>query len=250
MYRIFGIERLFQLINDQSLALLSPRKWEDPYEKALQDLLETKNTFKIYGLCWSLRSKSDALWRIYSPNKLGVRVSTTIGRFIDAVKCANDLDERRFFVGKVSYIPEIVRPYNKLYDFGEGRLSLDQRDFSRNIYKLSDAINDMVADRDKSAIRNPSDVAKTFLVKRKAFEHESEIRYIYVDGHNNVANDGVYKIKIDPIQLISTIQFDPRMKDDVYESLKKAIAANVAPHSIKITKSDLYKSPEKLISKI
>lgn len=248
IYRIFGIERLFQLINEETLALLAPRKWEDPYEKALQDLLETKNKFKIYGLCWSSRSRSDALWRIYSPNKLGVRVSTTIGRVIDSIRDSHEFNNDNLFVGAVSYLPETTRYHDKLFDFGKNKLSLSAEDFSRPIVTMSDAIKDMIKDKEAQHRRKAEDIAKIFLVKRKAFDHESEVRFIYVD-RNNVNNmDGVLKIKIDPVKLISAIQFDPRMKDDIYNSLKKALLANVAAGNIRISKSDLYKSPEEIIS--
>ena len=233
MYRIFGIERLFQLINGEELALLAPRKWEDPYEKALQDMLETQNNFRSYGLCWSSRSRSDALWRIYSPNSLGVRVSTTIGHLTDAILPNNSFSEENFFMGAVSYLPEKTSFPNRMFDFGKNKLSLNQRDFNRRIVTISDALKDMAAAKNRH--RSTSDIAKTFLVKRKAFDHESEMRFIYVDGNNNGSDGNIYKIPIDPFKLISTIQFDPRMNDDVYEALRKAILASASPHKITIS---------------
>lgn len=243
-YRIFGIERLFQLLNEQSLALLAPRKWEDPYEEALQNMLETKNAFRIYGLCWSSRPRSDALWRIYSPNSLGVRVSTTIGHLTDAIIPGDSFSEDNLFVGSVSYIPEIT---DKVFDFGKAKLSLQKEDFNRTIVTISDAIKDMLTDRDRRAQRSEADIAKTFLVKRYAFNHESEVRFIYVDRGQNT-NNGIYKIPINPLKLIRSIQFDPRMDDDVFKSLKEAVIASAGTNKIRITKSDLYKSPEQLIS--
>lgn len=212
-------------------------------------MLETKNRFKIYGLCWSSRSRSDALWRIYSPNSLGVRVSTTVGRVIDSIRPGKYFSEKHFFIGDVSYLPEKTNYPDRPFDFRKGKLSLKQSDFNRRITTISDAIKDMVVDKSKNIPRQPADIAKTFLVKRKAFDHESEVRFIYVDGRSSEADDGVFKIPIDPVTLISTIEFDPRMNDDVYESLRKAVLANLQgrEHKIRVTKSDLYKSPEKLI---
>jgi len=248
VYRIFGIERLFQLINERSLALLAPRKWEDPYEKALQDMLEIKSNFRIFGLCWSSRSKSDALWRIYSPNSLGVRVSSTLGRISDAIKPNKIFSSEKFFVGSVSYIPELTA---NIFDFGKAKLSLQKKDFNRTIITVADAIQDMLSDKSRNAPRSEAEIAKTFLVKRFAFNHESEVRFIYVDRdqHQDKEKDGIYKIPIDPLKLIRTIQFDPRMDNDVFKALRKAVIASLGTNKITITKSDLYKSPEKLLSK-
>lgn len=248
VYRIFGVERLFQIINDKSLVLLSPGKWEDPYEQALQRLLETKNNNKIYGLCWSTRSRSDALWRIYSPNKLGVRISTTVGHIVDSILARdNKFVEKDFFFGAVTYLPESTSKPEPNTALGKHSLSLDRLHFNRDIFSIADAIKDMLDDKDKVAWRTPSEVAKTFLVKRLAFDHESEIRMIYVDGENYDSQNGTYKIKVDPLKLIRSIQFDPRMKDDVYLSLRKAVNASTGSDRIRMTKSDLYKSPEELI---
>lgn len=248
VYRIFGIERLFQIINERSLALLAPRKWEDPYEKALQDMLETKSNFRVFGLCWSSRSKSDALWRIYSPNSLGVRISSTLGRVAEAITPDNAFATENFYVGSVSYIPELT---SNVFDFGKAKLSLQKKDFNRTIITISDAIQDMLSDKNRSTPRTEADIAKTFLVKRFAFNHESEVRFLYVDRGQNQdkENNGIYKIPIDPLKLIRTIQFDPRMEDDVFKSLKKAVIASLGTKNITITKSDLYKSPEKLLSR-
>jgi hypothetical protein len=82
LYRTFGIERLFQLLTEKKLTLLEPSKWDDPYERALQNLVTGQNQQikpGVFGLCWTLQGRSDAFWRIYSPNKLGVRISTTVG---------------------------------------------------------------------------------------------------------------------------------------------------------------------------
>jgi hypothetical protein len=250
MYRIFGVERLFQIINDKSLVLLSPGKWEDPYEKSLQELLETKNNNKIYGLCWSSRSRSDALWRIYSPNALGVRISTTVGNIVDSMLAGDrQFEANNFFVGAVTYLPESTKKSEPNTALGKHALSLDGSHFDRNIFTIADAIEDMLGEKGKKDRRKPSEIAKTFLVKRLAFDHESEIRMIYVDGENIASPNGTYKIKLDPLKLIRSIQFDPRMKDDVYLALRKAVNANTGDYRIRMSKSDLYKSPTKLISK-
>lgn len=67
------------------------KHWEDPYELFLfkQNIFIDGNPFhinkfdkKLYGQCWSLNKDTDAMWRIYSPKKKGVRIKTTIGKMI------------------------------------------------------------------------------------------------------------------------------------------------------------------------
>jgi hypothetical protein len=43
------------------------------------------------------------MWRIYSPDKSGVKVKTTIGKLIDSLDSAREI---KSFIGKVSYLPD------------------------------------------------------------------------------------------------------------------------------------------------
>lgn len=45
----------------------------------------------FYGQCWTLKSTSDAMWRIYSPKKDAVRVRTTIRKLAESLSCGLDL---------------------------------------------------------------------------------------------------------------------------------------------------------------
>ena len=39
----------------------------------------------LYGQCWTKTRESDAMWRIYSPNKNGVRIMTTPRKLLTAL---------------------------------------------------------------------------------------------------------------------------------------------------------------------
>ncbi|MBN1299346.1 MAG: hypothetical protein JW997_06650, partial [Actinobacteria bacterium] len=86
VYRVFSIKRLLQIIKTSKNVLVKPELWDDPFENILAKLkgyatkskmvLDLSSIFGIfYGQCWTLNvDESDALWRIYSLKKDGVRV--------------------------------------------------------------------------------------------------------------------------------------------------------------------------------
>lgn len=62
---------------------------------------------QYFGQCWTLKSASDAMWRIYSHDKQGIRIRTTIRKLIQSL--ANHCEEWAevcAFIGKVQYLNE------------------------------------------------------------------------------------------------------------------------------------------------
>ena len=87
IYRIFTREHFFSLFEAGENVLVSPKKWEDPFENVVLNAeVKTINGGSgeflfhdnVYGQCWSGRAASDAMWQIYSKNKDAIRVRTTI----------------------------------------------------------------------------------------------------------------------------------------------------------------------------
>ena len=114
IYRIFKLCRFKQLMCTNELVLVNPTKLDDPFENFFlratavdQDgtrysLEELQNAW--YLQCWTFKKESDALWRIYSPAKDGVRVSTTIRKLFSYIWDEKDPFSRlRYFIGKVCY---------------------------------------------------------------------------------------------------------------------------------------------------
>lgn len=78
IYRIFSFKRLKEILENNELGLVRPRKWDDPFENwLLKSTFLLKNgkeasimsSESFVGQCWSLTEESDAMWRIYSPKK-------------------------------------------------------------------------------------------------------------------------------------------------------------------------------------
>jgi hypothetical protein len=170
--------------------LVRPHNWEDPFENfVLNSSVEMadgevgKFGFHedFYGQCWTRHKASDAMWRIYSGNKTGVRVRTTIDKLARSLAAPlGDWAHVQAFIGKVKYLSDA-----KL------------KAFAASVF--SDGIN-------------PDTLASSLLVKRAAFSHEREVRLLYLEKENNKKQeDGFYRYPVDPHDLIDQIMVDPRL---------------------------------------
>lgn len=190
IYRILTLDRLFDTIVGKRLALVRPRLWDDPFENLLYQtpwktpagesisIEPLRNS--LYGQCWTLASESDALWRIYSPYKIGVRVSTTVGKLFSAVWNDDDrLVTNKYFIGKMEY-------------WSKSRLLK------------------MLGAPSKSIFDSTGRAQVVFLLRKpKAFQHEKEIRLVFHAIEDR--QDDVIFCPIDPNALFETLLFDPRM---------------------------------------
>ena len=221
IYRVFPRHRFFELFEERKNALVWPTKWDDPFENfILRSPVRTASGEKgefgfhkyLYGQCWTLHKRSDAMWRICSPEKDAVRIRTNVGKLIDSLSEANKGSETdRCFIGKVTYPTDA-----KL------------RKFARTVFK--DGLTTEA-------------VARSLLVKRNAFEHEDEVRLIYFEGDQTVHENGVYKYPLDPHVVFDQVMIDPRMSYKKYVSFKKEIIEKTGFDEARIKRSLLYKPP-------
>jgi hypothetical protein len=167
----------------------------------------------LYGQCWTLHKRSDAMWRIYSPDKDAVRIRTSVGKLIDSLCAANKgYETDRCFIGKVTYPTDA-----------------ELKRFARIVFK--DGLN-------------ANAIAQSLLVKRNAFEHEDEVRIIYFEGRQIQYENGVYKYPLDPHAVFDQIMIDPRMSYDDYIKFKDEIIQKTGFDETRINRSLLYKPPE------
>ena len=222
IYRVFPRDRFFQLFEEGMNALVWPTKWEDPFENfvlrspvrtAAGELGEFGFHKDVYGQCWTLHKASDAMWRIYSPKKDAVRLRTTVGKLLDSLCGANNNKENDCcFIGRVTYPKEA-----KL------------KKFARTVFK-----NGLTAEA----------VARSLLVKRRAFVHENEVRIIYFEGDQIVHAEGVYKYPLNPNAVFDQIMIDPRVSCESFTNFKDEIGKRTGFKVECIKRSLLYKPPE------
>lgn len=224
IYRVFKINHLIKLFEIKKNTLVKPELWDDPWENFLLKQTPKYNGQNVsldilrnnlFGQCWTLNEKeTDALWRIYSPRKNGVRVKTTLKKLWDSCwDIGTTKITGMFYIGKILYQEE-----NKLKKYFKNSQNLESTIFS----------------------------AHTLLYKRMEFEHEKEIRLIYYKNSKNknltTKTRKIYRYKIDPIKLFEEMLFDPQFDDVNYNKLKGELIKYGYKKS-KIKKSQLYQIP-------
>ncbi len=225
IYRIISLDRLYELFSTKTNVLVSPEKWDDPFENFILNskarLLDgeiVRLGFRddFYGQCWTRHKASDAMWRIYSPDSKGVRIRTTISKL--AASLAGTLGKWKNVqccIGKVSYL---------------------------NNSKLMAFANTVF----KGYINPPAYVlAKTLLVKRPAFRHEHEVRLLYFEKENGKKNT-IYKYDVEPHTLIDQIMIDPRLEYSEFKKVKSDIKS-ITNFKARILRSKLYTVPDDMV---
>tara|TARA_R110002124_G_scaffold195275_1_gene362349 strand:- start:5692 stop:6462 length:771 start_codon:yes stop_codon:yes gene_type:complete len=223
IYRIISYDRFLELFNTSKNTLVKPDLWDDNFENyALKSTLNYPDgsTIKLdvhkrmYGQCWTTERSSDAMWRIYSHDKYGLRIRTTIDNVLDSIGVATvDKPMSEYCIGKVKYESE------------------------RAIIKAAKE-----AFGPNGAITFGS-LFRSLLIKRKAFKHENEIRLLYFDWGKDLPEDELFKYDIKPHDLISQVMIDPRVGHKEFLRIKKQIIKDTGFQG-EIKRSLLYKLPK------
>ncbi|WP_243434063.1 DUF2971 domain-containing protein [Pseudomonas sp. 43(2021)] len=211
LYRIMRFDHAVQVLKG-TLFFSHPSQWEDPYETHVKHSYD----HAIFAQCWTTASMSDAMWRIYSPNFLGVRLRTRVGKLTQAMQAytANNKGFKRR-LEKVKY--------------------LSQADYKKETVQLESLMSD-------SDFTSPSLGADLLCIKRSAFEHESEVRAILFNSNAERKEGGVLKgitVDFDGIDLIDSILFDPRAPDEICHAMRHYLK-EVLKFPGAVRKSKLY----------
>ncbi len=221
IYRIFSIGRFKELMQTKELVLVNPKKWDDPFENFFLkanaidpngEIISLENIADSwYGQCWTYNKESDALWRIYRPNKDGIRVSTTIRKLFTWLWDENDrFRNLKYFIGKVTYMQR-----SEIEDFME-KTSFGDIAFGGQNDKF----------------------ARLLCIKRLEFSHENEVR-ILVDDTNKKGRGGCYRVFFNYQDILEDVCIDPRLNTADYSAIKEDLENHGC--TLPITQSELYK---------
>ena len=220
IYRIFPLFRFEEMMARKELVLVKPASWTDQYEGFLfkmRAVISGQNVGvgplleKIYSQCWMLCSDSEAMWHMYShPERLpqkwlhrtvykfsrwlngehthqGVKVRTTPRKLFEAfVDNTCVFEDLCYFMGKVEY------------------------------WQTTD-IDDLMADPSQvqALLLSPDGKGHVIasLIKRVAFEHEQEVRIIFVANRDDFdeSQNSFYRFPITPNALFEGVALDPRL---------------------------------------
>jgi hypothetical protein len=221
IYRIFSYQRFEELIKKNELVLVNPSKWDDPFENfflntevdcgnnEIASLDSIANSW--YGQCWTTNSDTDAMWRIYSPNKDGIRVSTTVRKLFSSIfNSTNPQAGLKYFIGLVKYKKqqEIIS-------------------FLKNITFM-----------DISMGGQNDNFAELLCIKRTEFSHESEVRLLVNDEGNNGVN-GCYKVPFSANKVLEEVCIDPRATPAEFNKIQNKVTGLGV--TLPIIQSALYK---------
>lgn len=95
VYRTTSLERIIDLLVNKKLTLVKPILWDDPLENLLwnqsyQTLDGRTVDFSalregVFGQCWTFNEEKDFSWRVYAPDKNGVKIETTVEKLHDSI---------------------------------------------------------------------------------------------------------------------------------------------------------------------
>lgn len=222
IYRIFSLERFSKIITNRQNGLVHPSKWDDPFENFfLKNPAEMADGTPVslsalseswYGQCWTLNDDSDAMWRIYSHDKTGIRVDTTINalfsHFYDA---SDDFASLKYLIGSVTYKERgDIESFLASTTFGDLALG-----------------------------GQPHKFARTLLTKRPEFAHENEIRLLFHDVRGDHGNGKVALFSFPWEEIISSVALDPRLSELEFQTEKNKLISLGCTFSI--IQSELYK---------
>lgn len=122
IYRFISLETVLSFVESSETYVSRVQAWDDQWEAMLLKVptvdhkgreVETINVLymELFGQCWTLLPESDALWRIYSTQKTGLAISSTVGK----LKLIQGME--RCFVGRVVYfdgIPDLLEKAKNL----------------------------------------------------------------------------------------------------------------------------------------
>ncbi len=230
IYRIYALNRFEELLASSDDALVNPTKWDDPFESFFLEATEVQDnsTGEIislknlaanwYGQCWSKKAESDAMWRIYSHNKMGVKVGTTVRKLFDNFKkVVSTAPNLQFFIGAVDYKTEAeITALMKQITFLDVAIGGQGEKF-----------------------------ADLLCIKREAFEHEEEVRLLFQDIDPKRGVGKVFKYKLNVNGVFEEVVLDPRLEDSAASAIELKLLS--AGCTLPISHSRLYRAPHFII---
>lgn len=214
LYRIISFHHAIQIFEKGEMYFAHPSKWEDPYETRLVH----RDLDKIYAQCWCSNGISDAMWRIYSPSHLGIRIGTSAKK----LRIALSAGAKKLGID--------IRMEDVEY--------LSQNDLNLRVKNIH---NQLKTDFDL-------ELATNFLfMKREAYEHESEYRVVAICDSlsDGITKNGI-KIRIDAKKVIDSILIDPRAPTELSDALIYYFKEKIG-FTKKCQKSVLYKTPRSYV---
>lgn len=185
LYRIMRFERVVQMFERNELTFLKPLLWEDPYETHFKHA----DLDSVFAQCWCAKGVSDAMWRIYSPDRTGIRISTSTKLLRSAVAAEAALAGFDYIERGVEYLPPVRL---------RSRISALKK-------KLANSSSDSLA-------------SDCLFLKREAFDHEHEYRVVLSPKAESSHRSEIIAVPCDPHKFVDSILIDPRAPKELADA--------------------------------
>ncbi len=213
LYRYMSLAQFLSIVENNKIFLNKVKNWEDPWEgpddqiplRLKSGKLERHHSFltsTTVGQCWTYEKDSDAMWRIYSSDRQGVMIETSVESFGEIQGLREAVLAKVIYYNRDNYIKKRTEIFeNKSYGY----------------------VGDMA-------------------LKKEAFKHENEVRllvclqaYVKIKEALEISCMG---FDFNPFTFIKSITFDPRA-DDWYVNTMKLYCASKG-FTCPVEKSSLY----------
>jgi hypothetical protein len=210
LYRFLPFQMLVEIFETGRLSFSCPSIWDDPYEPIVKHDLYRK----MFAQCWSRVSVSDAMWRIYSPDRYSVRITTTEKALRDQMtRALSDGSRFRWKMGDVHYrSTRYIKEMSK---------DLRPRLFSESAEECA---------------------IDSLLYKRSAFQHEGEYRVAVFHRAQGRLGDRI-PVPVDPHALVRAVMMDPRAPNAIVDVMQFYLKKKIGFKG-RVKRSSLYEAPE------
>jgi hypothetical protein len=223
IFRFMPLKHFLHFFLSKTNFLSAPGRWEDPWENIVANSRYKSCDYPfrhaIFGQCWTFADEhgSDAAWRMYTPNRDGVRIEMTPMSLLASLECSSVLETGfptvTAFLGRVRYLKE--------------------EELTRILFS-EDAL------RRRLWSRGDLGFARSFLLKRRGFAHEREVRLLVISPNDDDRRD--YQYDCDPVVRMQSVLFDPRMDASLCDGLKRLLKKRGFKGDVR--RSALYEMPE------
>ena len=190
-------------LDKKYLWFANPATWKDPFEKRFIEAkyfdgkvekgFRWKN--RIFCICMSQTKVSEASWRIYSSDSIGVQLRINREVLLDELK--NMEEDYYVYIGKAEY--------------------MKTDEITRNLSEIP------FNPPQRTSVNTDTYAARLFMLKRLAFQYEDEIRIMLVkkDEKNAKYSKGIMMpFQCENTDLVQRIVLDPRIGKYTYNLIR------------------------------
>lgn len=244
IFRIISFDRLTEILESKKNSLSRPENWDDPFEKLLSlvsiegayDLPINTFGYYIYAQCWTFSEENDLLWRVYSPERDGVRIRSTPSKLLNSLKKSSTINSIKQNPVILDQWTVNIEEETEYVETPEGDLVpiMNTIVINQVILPFIGQVNYLTVKEIwnyLSKINKDSDLEeliKSILIKREPFRNEEEVRFgVYnldtLEPSFLKLGSGRFSYEFDINKTFEEIVFDPRISKKKFDGLKDLI---------------------------